>query len=250
VTRGYYAEGELVPRSPGTTYYYGVDQLGSVRRVFESTTNAPAYAYDPYGNPLQATAPPTDFGYAGLFHEIDSGLNLATYRSYDTASGRWLSRDPLDEPSDPAANLYRYTQDNPISLKDPSGLWTLQVGFSGALGWYVFGSASFGIIVDSSGNAGVYGALGYGAGSTPTAWGGVGAAGSTAQTICDIGGPFHGIGGSGGAGPGFSGDYFWGKSLHGPVKGAEIYAGPAVGGGVFSGTTYTWVRPLIVWPVQ
>jgi YD repeat-containing protein len=62
VTREYYSEGELVPGAPGQTFFYGPDQIGSVRRIFESATSAPAYSYDPYGNALQATAPATDFG--------------------------------------------------------------------------------------------------------------------------------------------------------------------------------------------
>jgi hypothetical protein len=49
-TREYYAEGELLPGLPAQPYYYGPDQLGSVRRVFASTSSAPAYSYDPYGN--------------------------------------------------------------------------------------------------------------------------------------------------------------------------------------------------------
>jgi len=78
-----------------------------VRRVFASTTSAPAYGYDPYGNALQATAPLTDFGYAGMFTNADSGLYLTQYRAYDPVAGRWLSRDPIGESSDPAANLYQ-----------------------------------------------------------------------------------------------------------------------------------------------
>jgi len=93
--RGYYAEGELVPGSPGQPYYYGVDQLGSARRVFASTSSAPAYGYDAWGNALQATAPLTDFGYAGMFYNADSRLYLATFRAYDPAAARWLSRDPI-----------------------------------------------------------------------------------------------------------------------------------------------------------
>jgi RHS repeat-associated protein len=122
VTREYYSEGEFVPGSPGQPYYYGPDQLGSVRRVFASATSAPAYSYDPYGNPLQSTSPLTDFGYAGMFYNADSGLYLTLYRAYDPATGRWLSRDPLGEASDVAANLYRYAKGNPISLKDLLGL--------------------------------------------------------------------------------------------------------------------------------
>jgi RHS repeat-associated protein len=85
-----------VPGSPGQTYYYAPDQIGSVRRVFESASIAPAYDYDPWGNLLQVTPPPTDFGFAGMFNEPDSGLYLTQYRAYDPVAGRWLSRDPIN----------------------------------------------------------------------------------------------------------------------------------------------------------
>lgn len=97
--RGYYAEGEFVPGTPAQPYYYGPDQIGSARRVFASTTSAPAYGYDPYGRALQATTPVTDFNYAGMFYNADSGLYLTLYRAYDPVAGRWLSRDPIDSQS-------------------------------------------------------------------------------------------------------------------------------------------------------
>jgi RHS repeat-associated protein len=97
VTREYFTEGEYVPSSPAQPYYYGPDQIGSVRRVFASASSAPAYSYDAYGNALQGTAPLTDFNYAGLFYNADSGLYLTQYRAYDPVAARWLSRDPLDE---------------------------------------------------------------------------------------------------------------------------------------------------------
>jgi RHS repeat-associated protein len=117
--RSYYDEGEYLPGTPAQALYYGIDQIGSVRRVF---TSASAYSYDPYGSPIQVTAPLTDFVYSGLFYNADSRLYLANYRAYDPAAGRWLSRDPLGEGSDLSANLYSYAYGNPLSYSDGTGL--------------------------------------------------------------------------------------------------------------------------------
>ena len=133
-----------MPGSPGQTYYYAPDQIGSVRRVFESASIAPAYDYDPWGNLLQVTPPPTDFGFAGMFNEPDSGLYLTQYRAYDPVAGRWLSRDPLGDENigivlriihpgqtftasedlwhiERDDNLYAYVDNNPVNLIDPTG---------------------------------------------------------------------------------------------------------------------------------
>lgn len=122
LTRQYLDEGEYLSGSSPQSYYYGIDQIGSIRRVFASASSAPAYSYDPYGVPLQTTAPLTDFGYAGMFTNPESGLNLTWYRAYDPAVGRWISRDPKGEETDPQANLYSYVWNSPLNGVDPNGL--------------------------------------------------------------------------------------------------------------------------------
>ena len=59
--------------------------------------------------------------FAGMFYNADSGPYLTQYRAYDPVSGRWLSRDPPGEISDPAANLYRYVNGDPIRLTGRNG---------------------------------------------------------------------------------------------------------------------------------
>nr|WP_253203981.1 RHS repeat-associated core domain-containing protein [Methylosinus sp. KRF6] len=127
-TRGYYDEGEFVPGSPALTYYYGVDQIGSVRRVFTSAINAPTYSFDPYGNALQVTLPLANFGYAGMLYNADSELSLTHFRAYNSTVGRWLSRDPIGEAGATGWNLYTYAGNSPVVYVDPDGLQEILLG--------------------------------------------------------------------------------------------------------------------------
>jgi RHS repeat-associated protein len=82
-----------------------------------------SYRYSTYGERTKVGGDlDSDWGYAGLFHHGPSGLDLATYRVYDSKMGRWISRDPLGEGVD--YNLYRYCGNDPISNVDPLGLVT------------------------------------------------------------------------------------------------------------------------------
>jgi RHS repeat-associated protein len=107
-----------------TEFFIGWFSTGNTGNTFgdELLRKAPGFGYDPYGNPLQATAPVTDFNYAGMFFNADSGLYLTLFRAYDPVTGRWISRDPIGEIGDAAANLYDYVGGNPISNGDPLGL--------------------------------------------------------------------------------------------------------------------------------
>jgi len=63
------------------------------------------------------------FQFAGYYFHAASGLSLTLYRPYDPGTGRWLSRDPVGENG--GINLYDYVGNNPISGRDPLGLWNL-----------------------------------------------------------------------------------------------------------------------------
>jgi hypothetical protein len=43
------------------------------------------------GDGLQTTTPFTDFGYARMFFNADSGIYLTKYRVYDPVTARWLA---------------------------------------------------------------------------------------------------------------------------------------------------------------
>ena len=119
ITKRYFGQGVL----QGTTkLFYTTDHLGSVRELVDDAGTVQAqYRYSTYGERTKETGNlESDWGYAGLWHHAPSGLDLATYRLYDAANKRWISRDPLGEGVD--YNLYRYCGNSPINVVDPDGL--------------------------------------------------------------------------------------------------------------------------------
>jgi RHS repeat-associated protein len=137
------------------------DHSGSIREMTNSSGSIVyQQAYDPYGNAtqLQGSGPQPDFGYQDYYVHQRSGLNLATYRAYNPKLGRWMNRDPIQDPTfrmmprspqapDPESmaqmtpaiqlaamtrptsvdhadnnNPYTYVLNDPIDRGDPSGL--------------------------------------------------------------------------------------------------------------------------------
>jgi RHS repeat-associated protein len=118
ITKRYFSQGVV---QNGTPLYYSQDSLGSVSELTDALGVVQAgYSYDPFGVRTKLLgSEDSDFGFAGLFHDLPSGLDLAMYRPYSAAIGRWLNRDPIGE--DGGLNLYAYASDNPFSLVDPDG---------------------------------------------------------------------------------------------------------------------------------
>jgi RHS repeat-associated protein len=118
----YFGQGVYRPQANGNKKeYYARDHLGSIRDVLDEKGNSLArYDYDPYGNLINKPAKQPEFGYAGMQYHAESGLYLTKYRAYDPQSGRWLSRDPIEEAG--GINLYAYVEGNPVSFIDPLGL--------------------------------------------------------------------------------------------------------------------------------
>jgi RHS repeat-associated protein len=116
----YYAEGETSSGTPVSRWFYGVDQVGSIRRAYGST--ASAFDYDPWGQRTSDESETVDFGYHNQFSPAWSPLNLTLYRTYDPLVGRWLSRDPIGEIGDSQFNLYTFVGNAPSNHIDPHGL--------------------------------------------------------------------------------------------------------------------------------
>ena len=147
VIKRFYTEGFV--DSDGTTLLYTRDHLGSVRELTDLTQTVRArYDYDPYGRMTKVSGDRDSvFGFTGHLWHAASGLNLTLFRAYAPELGRWISRDPIEDPSVLARvttgrmapvsvpsgeyldsdNLYLYVKNNSINAFDPFGLtceWT------------------------------------------------------------------------------------------------------------------------------
>ena len=76
----------------------------------------------PFGK-ANGTVPPIQF--AGLWADTASNTDLAIFREYSLASGRWMSPDPYDGSYDrnnpQSLNRYSYVLNNPLLNVDPTG---------------------------------------------------------------------------------------------------------------------------------
>ncbi len=120
------------------------DRLGSVQEMVINPTTLDQVVTDAYGNVLSESDPADDFfwsggiGFAGSFHDPETGLQLNLNRWYDPAAERWLSQDPANAD----INTYRYAGNSPTNFTDPSGLiwqwvsdsWSVGTAFVGGLG--------------------------------------------------------------------------------------------------------------------
>jgi RHS repeat-associated protein len=126
VTKRFFWQGVKIEAGTNAgSYFYTRDHLGSIRELTDSGGNLRArYAYDPYGRRTRVSGElEPDFGFAGMFWSGEVGLALTWFRAYDTALGRWLSRDSFPEVEiDDGPNLYAYVHGNPINAVDRLGL--------------------------------------------------------------------------------------------------------------------------------
>jgi RHS repeat-associated protein len=113
-------------------YWYHTDQVGSVKAV---TNQAGAVVWNadylPFGqeymrNKLDSDFEEDDLGFTGKGYDSDVGLYYFNARWYDADTGRFISEDPVGDPSNP--NLYTYGRNNPLSFNDPTGLESTNPG--------------------------------------------------------------------------------------------------------------------------
>jgi RHS repeat-associated protein len=77
------------------------------------------YDYDVFGAIRSSSGSQANaWTFTGEQTDATTGLEYLRARYYDSATGRFISKDP-------AGTGYRYGRSNPVSLSDPSGLYEL-----------------------------------------------------------------------------------------------------------------------------
>ena len=111
------------------TYFYAFDGNGNVAALINAATGtiAEQCEYDVFGNLLRLTgslASINPFLFSTKFYDLETGFYYYGYRFYDPNTGRWLSRDPMEEGS--SANLYAFVSNDGVNNADAFGLWQIQ----------------------------------------------------------------------------------------------------------------------------
>jgi RHS repeat-associated protein len=116
--------GGLLAETQGTsTFYPTFDGNGNVSEYFAADGSVAAhFEYDPFGNTVVNTDSSGQFSYRFSTKPLDSetGLYYYQYRYYDPQTGRWPSRDPIEEEG--GINLYGYVGNDGVNMLDILGL--------------------------------------------------------------------------------------------------------------------------------
>jgi RHS repeat-associated protein len=107
-----------------SNYFPTYDGNGNVSEYLNESGEVSAhYEYDPFGKTTVATGPKAnDFAHRFSTKPLDltTGLYYYGYRFYDPNSGRWPSRDPIEERG--GVNLYGMVANDPVNRWDVLGL--------------------------------------------------------------------------------------------------------------------------------
>jgi len=119
------ANGLVSRHTSSGSVFYAFDHQGSVSQRLDSNgTVLGSLAFDAYGSAVGTLSDP--FGYEaqnGYYTDLETGLQLCTYRYYDPSAGRFLTVDPAHD----GPNWYAYTDNDPINATDPMGLFHIYI---------------------------------------------------------------------------------------------------------------------------
>ncbi|MCF4121994.1 hypothetical protein L1785_13500 [Antribacter sp. KLBMP9083] len=110
--------------------------IASVANTIWTTTSVQRTYTDPFGQLRGGTRPPgANDGFLGKQHD-STGLTLIGARFYDETLGRFATVDPVMDLADPQQwNAYAYSNNNPLTWSDPTGLYAGAMIEDGGVAW-------------------------------------------------------------------------------------------------------------------
>ncbi len=119
--------GGLLAVNAGTngTHFVGYDGNGNVMALVDAGSGSVTaqYEWSPFGEIIRATGPMAKvnpFRFSTKYTDDETGLVMYPRRPYSPSTGRWLTRDLLEE--DGSDNLYTFVTNDPFNRVDPLGL--------------------------------------------------------------------------------------------------------------------------------
>ena len=114
---------ETINNQPSTFNYFPTyDGNGNVSEYLATNGTVTAhFEYDPFGNTVVNTDISNQFSYrfSTKPRDVETGLYYYGYRYYDPMTGRWTSKDPIEEGG--GFNIYSLLNNNPLNLHDYLG---------------------------------------------------------------------------------------------------------------------------------
>ena len=109
----------------GGTWLMAYDGNGNIMAAVNAETGEPEaqFEYGPFGETLQATGPVAGnlpFRFSTKYEDSETGLLYYGYRFYSPGTGRWASRDPIEERG--GLNLYAFVGNDGVNRWDLLGL--------------------------------------------------------------------------------------------------------------------------------
>jgi RHS repeat-associated protein len=115
-----------IEAADNSRHYYHFDEAGSTTFLTDDGgAVSDAYGITPFGESVtQAGATANPFTFHGAYGVMQEGATSMYYmraRYYDSASGRFLSRDPIPSLDPLRIDPYQFALNNPIGFHDPRG---------------------------------------------------------------------------------------------------------------------------------
>ena len=115
--------GLLAVNDTVATYFPIMDGNGNVSEYVDTTGTVVAhYEYDAFGQAVASGTKADDFShqFSTKQRDTETDLHYYGYRYYDSANGRWLGRDPIEENG--GLNIYNFVNNDGVNSSDYLGM--------------------------------------------------------------------------------------------------------------------------------